>query len=99
MSEYIITDKQAKEVANQLPPYYVPSWLHLWVHTKYPYVPPNDWIQVREEHIGISLQEIVRCRDCTNFATDELGDYCMLLDFEDTKSMKDGFCAWGERRN
>ena len=43
-------------------------------------------------------EEIVRCRDCTNYATDELGDYCTLLDFEDVKSMADGFCAWASRR-
>ncbi|MBO7702016.1 MAG: hypothetical protein J6S36_03795 [Eggerthellaceae bacterium] len=43
-------------------------------------------------------EEIVRCRDCTNYATDELGDYCTLLDFEDVKSMANSFCAWGERR-
>lgn len=45
------------------------------------------------------LREIVRCRDCVNFATDELGDFCTLLDFEDVKSMGDKFCAWGERRD
>ena len=49
----------------------------------------EKWLPVREE--------IVRCRDCTNYATDELGDYCTLLDFEDVKSMANGFCAWGER--
>ena len=42
-------------------------------------------------------EEIVRCRDCTNFAHDQLGDYCTLLDFEDVKPMGDMFCAWGER--
>ena len=42
--------------------------------------------------------KVVRCRDCTNYATDELGDYCTLLDFEDVKSIANGFCAWGERR-
>ena len=29
MREYIITDEQAKEIVNQLPPYYVPTWLYL----------------------------------------------------------------------
>lgn len=44
-------------------------------------------------------EEIVRCRDCKHFASDELGDCCTLLDFEDVKSMDNGFCAWGERRD
>ena len=44
-------------------------------------------------------ERIVRCRDCKNFASDELGDYCTLLDFEDVKSMDNGFCAWAERRD
>lgn len=43
--------------------------------------------------------EIVRCRDCAYFATDELGDYCTLFDFEDIKDMKDGFCSWGKRED
>lgn len=43
--------------------------------------------------------EIVRCRDCAFFKTDEIGDYCTLLDFEYVKRMGDGFCAWGERRS
>ena len=42
---------------------------------------------------------VVRCRDCKNFASDELGDCCTLFDFEDARSMGDGFCAWGERRD
>ena len=42
-------------------------------------------------------EEVVRCRDCKNFASDELGDCCTLLDFEDVKQMDNGFCAWGER--
>ena len=42
-------------------------------------------------------ERIVRCRDCTNYATDELGNYCTLMDFEDVVSMADKFCAWGER--
>lgn len=47
----------------------------------------NEWVKV------------VRCRDCKHFASDELGDCCTLLDFEDVKPMGDGFCAWGERRD
>lgn len=43
-------------------------------------------------------EEIVRCRDCKYFATDKLGDYCTLFDFEDVKNMEDKYCAWGERR-
>lgn len=41
-------------------------------------------------------EKITRCRDCTNYATDELGYYCTLMDFEDVKGMADMFCAWGE---
>ena len=96
MTEYIITDEQAKEVANQLPPYYVPTWLHLWVHTKYPYVPPNDWVQVREEHIGISLPEIVRCRDCKCASVDEFGNGWCNENCREIKTWD--FCAWGERK-
>ena len=44
-------------------------------------------------------EEIVRCKDCKHFASDELGDYCTLLDFEDVNPMDNGFCAWGERRD
>ena len=48
---------------------------------------------------GAKLNEsIVRCRDCINYTTDELGDYCTLMDFEDVKSMADMFCAWGEHK-
>lgn len=47
---------------------------------------------------GSQREEIVRCRDCKHFASDELGDCCTLLDFEDVRSMGDGFCAWGERK-
>lgn len=43
-------------------------------------------------------EEIVRCRDCINFNSDELGDFCTLLEFEDVMPMGDRFCAWGERR-
>ena len=43
-------------------------------------------------------EEIVRCRDCAYFATDKLGDYCTLFDFEDVKSMGDRFCAWACRK-
>jgi hypothetical protein len=51
--------------------------------------------QLRE----IGFERVVRCRDCKNFASDELGDCCTLLDFEDVKQMGNGFCAWGERRD
>ena len=44
-------------------------------------------------------EEIVRCRDCKHFASDELGDCCTLLDFEDVKPMDRCFCSWGERRD
>ena len=47
----------------------------------------------------VTAGEIVRCRDCKHFATDKLGDYCTLFDFEDVKSMGNKFCAWGERRD
>ena len=47
----------------------------------------NEWVKV------------VRCRDCKHFASDELGDCCTLLDFEDVKPMDRCFCSWGERRD
>ena len=47
---------------------------------------------------SLAREEIVRCWNCMNYATDELGDYCALLDFEDVKSMANGFCAWGIRK-
>lgn len=55
-----------------------------------------DKVADRLEQLG--YVKVVRCRDCANYATDELGDYCTLLDFEDIKSMANGFCAWGERK-
>ena len=44
-------------------------------------------------------EEIVRCRDCIHRASDPLGEYCTLFDFEDVDNQKrlDGFCAWGVR--
>ena len=46
----------------------------------------------------VQHEEIVRCRDCEYYATDGLGDYCTLMDFEDVKGMADRFCAWGVRK-
>lgn len=46
----------------------------------------------------VNSEPIVRCRDCENYATDELGGYCTLLDFQDAQGMEGRFCAWGERR-
>ena len=43
-------------------------------------------------------EEVVRCKDCENYATDELGGYCTLLDFEDANGMEDKFCAWACRK-
>lgn len=55
-----------------------------------------------DAHSGISPtgEEIVRCRDCVHRASDPLGEYCTLFDFEDVNSQKmlNGYCAWGERR-
>lgn len=50
------------------------------------------------DHYGTIHERIVRCRDCAYYETDELGDYCTLMGFEDVKSMADMFCAWGEQR-
>lgn len=50
------------------------------------------------EDKGALREKIVRCRDCAYFATDKLGDYCTLFDFEDVKSMGDRFCAWACRK-
>lgn len=59
-----------------------------------------DWaIDKNGNSLYQGCEEIVRCRDCAYFATDELGDYCTLFDFEDIKDMKDGFCSWGERED
>ena len=42
-------------------------------------------------------EEIVRCRDCVHYETDEVCDGCTLFDFADCSgSMADKFCAWGE---
>ena len=61
----------------------------------------SEYIYGTDGHEGhwLTGEEIVRCRDCRHFASDELGDCCTLLDFEDVKSMDNGFCAWGERRD
>ena len=58
----------------------------------------RDAEQVAERLNELGWEKVVRCRDCRNFATDKLGDYCTLFDFEDVKGMGDKFCAWGERR-
>lgn len=47
----------------------------------------------------VKREKIVRCRDCENYATDELGGYCTLLDFQDAQGMEDKFCAWAKRRD
>lgn len=46
-------------------------------------------------------EEIVRCKDCVHRASDPLGEYCTLFDFEDVNNQKmlNGYCAWGERRS
>lgn len=101
MSEYIITDKQAKEIVNQLPTYYVPTWLYLWVHTEYPYEPPNDWIQVREKHIGVNLPEIVRCNSCKYYDecwTSEVYPNRHWCDRLTVYMPPNGFCSFGKRR-
>ena len=54
-------------------------------------------------HVGSQAvgERVVRCRDCVHRASDPLGEYCTLFDFEDvnSKKMLNGFCAWGERRD
>lgn len=57
----------------------------------------EPWAHVGSGHVH---EQVVRCRDCVNHASDPLGEYCTLFDFEDVNSQKmlDGFCAWGERR-
>ena len=48
---------------------------------------------------GELREEVVRCRDCAYFASDEIGSYCTLMDFEDAiGDMADGFCSLGKRR-
>ena len=48
----------------------------------------------------IECREVVQCRDCIHRASDPLGEYCTLFDFEDVDNQKmlNGFCAWGERK-
>ena len=61
----------------------------------------KEYVTVWEDGKPTTLRwaaPVVRCRDCAHYATDELGDYCTLLDFQDAKGMEDRFCAWGERR-
>lgn len=49
---------------------------------------------------GELREEIVRCRDCELFATDGRWGVCTQFDFETTEeNMRDGFCAWGVRRD
>lgn len=43
---------------------------------------------------------IVRCRDCEFFVNDGRWGVCTQFDFETTEeNMRNGFCAWGERRD
>ena len=56
----------------------------------------TEWVSHNIEDPFVR-EEIVRCRDCEYYATDELGDCCTLMDFEDVKGMADMFCAWGEK--
>ena len=62
----------------------------------------SEYVYVTDGHEGhwLTGEEIVRCRDCVHRASDPLGEYCTLFDFEDVNSQKmlNGFCAWGERR-
>ena len=62
-------------------------------------IPAVEYLKVCDAMHARKREEIVRCRDCKHFASDELGDCCTLLDFEDVKPMDNGFCAWGERRD
>ena len=61
-----------------------------------------EYVYGTDGHEGhwLTGEEIVRCRDCVNHASDPLGEYCTLFNFEDVNSQKmlNGFCAWGERR-
>lgn len=58
----------------------------------------RDVEQVSKRLRELGWEEVIRCRNCMHYETDELGDYCTLIDFEDGKSMANGFCAWGERK-
>ena len=62
----------------------------------------SEYVYGTDGHEGhwFTGEEIVRCRDCVHRASDPLGEYCTLFDFEDVNSQKmlNGFCAWGERR-
>ena len=61
-----------------------------------------EYVYGTDGHEGhwLTGEEIVRCRDCVHRASDPLGEYCTLFDFEDVNNQKmlNGFCSWGERR-
>lgn len=66
MTEYIITDEQAKEAAEHLPLFSVLSWLHKWAVAE-----ESSGYKTITEHVGVNLPEIVRCRDCKHLDDSE----------------------------
>ena len=42
-------------------------------------------------------EDIVRCRDCEFFESDDIADGCTQFDFS-IEYMEQGFCAWASRK-
>lgn len=59
----------------------------------------ENHIKLMAECDGIH-EPVVRCRDCEFFVNDGRWGVCTQFDFETTEeNMRNGFCAWGERRS
>ena len=44
-------------------------------------------------------EEIVRCKDCTHYELNGLGQgFCVWKYYTNWECEPDGFCAWGERK-
>lgn len=96
MSEYIITTEQIEELNKAHGGMKIlTSWLSAYAIFDTSEFPPL----MKSEHLAITLPNVVRCRDCKEFAfgSDEYAtaDWC---DYWDAYvESPDGFCAWGER--
>ena len=60
----------------------------------------SEYIYGTDGHEGhwLTGEEIVRCKDCIEYSTDELGGFCTFLDFQDAAGMENMYCAWGMRK-
>lgn len=93
MNEFIITEKQIKELNKAYGGMKtVTSWLSCYAI----WDTSNTYPVMKSEHVAVELPEIVRCRDCRHYTEDDMeyyhycGSWC-----EQVKP--DGFCAWGEK--